>query len=248
VRAEGRRGRTPPRRLGGTVLEEVRATVVPIVDATRPWAGGTARSVDLTVPLPDGRLLTGTLTGLHGDTLVRAVYSRLAAKHRLRAWVQLLALAASDAGSPERPYRAVTIGRAGQRAAAGVSVLTCPSPHHATRWLAQLVALRDAALREPLPLPVATTCAYARSRHARNDVPEALADAAREWAAGTYQFGEQGDDHHVLVWGEDAALRDVAGTPDAEEATWWPQEGTRLGVLARRVWEPLLEHERTETA
>ncbi|MBC7290574.1 MAG: hypothetical protein H5T83_04450 [Actinotalea sp.] len=59
--------------------------------------------------------------------------------------------------------------------------------------------------------------------------------------------GEQSDPYHRLVWGTGAPLRAVLGDPDPAQAAWWPEEGHRLGVLARRVWQPLLDHERTET-
>ncbi|WP_261376308.1 hypothetical protein, partial [Isoptericola variabilis] len=58
---------------------------------------------------------------------------------------------------------------------------------------------------------------------------------------------ERTDDHHVLCWGAGATLREVAGVPSAAERAWWPEERTRLGVLARRVWQPLLAHEETVT-
>ena len=57
----------------------------------RPWP---TRSTSR-VALADGRLLSGTVTGVRGDLLLTTTYSRVAAKHRLAAWVRLLALTAS---------------------------------------------------------------------------------------------------------------------------------------------------------
>lgn len=245
VQAEARRGTAPPRWLGGAVLTEVRDQVEPIVEAAGGHLRATARTVDLTVPLEDGRDLVGTVTGVRGDALVRTVFSRLAAKHRLRAWVQLLALAYAE---PGRTWTAVTIGRGpGTSARAALSTLTAPDAATARARLGELVALRDAALREPLPLPVATTCAYARSREAGDEVGQALADADGAWADSRMVPGEQSDPYHRLVWGTGTPLRAVLGEPAPQEATWWPEEGHRLGVLARRMWQPLLAHERTET-
>ena len=241
IQAEWRRGVVPPRRLGGTVLQGVRDQVVPIAEVAAHHLRGEADTVDVTVALPRGRVLTGTVVGVHGDVLVRAVFSRLAAKHRLRAWVQLLALSAAQ---PDRAFTAVTVGRPQtRRARAAIAQLAHPDPQDALRWLGELVDLRDQALREPLPLPIATSCAYARSRHAGDEEVVALESARREWKDGY----DGTDEQHRLVWGEDVALHDILGTPSPAERTWWPQESTRFGALARRVWEPLLEQERTET-
>jgi exodeoxyribonuclease V gamma subunit len=245
VQAEARRGTAPPRWLGGAVLTDVRDRVEPIVEAAGAHLRTAARTIDLTVTLDGGRDLAGTVTGVRGDTLVRTVFSRLAAKHRLRAWVQLLALAA---GQPSQDWTAVTIGRGpGTSARAALSTLTAPDAPTARVLLGELVALRDAALREPLPLPVATTCAYARSRDAGDEVGQALADADGAWADSRMVPGEQSDPYHRLVWGTGTPLRAVVGDPAPHEAAWWPGEGHRLGVLARRMWQPLLAHERTET-
>jgi exodeoxyribonuclease V gamma subunit len=91
-------------------------------------------------------------------------------------------------------------------------------------------------------MPVSVAARYATGRHAGNLEVQALEDAAREWNDGF----EKADDHHVLVWGEDAPFSVLLAEPDPTEQRWWPEDATRLGVLARRVWEPLLDHERTE--
>ena len=242
VAAEWRRGGVPPKELGRATLLRIEESVVPIADAARPHAVGPPTAVDVSVDLPDERVLAGTVPGVHGTVVVRAVYSRLAPKHRLRAWVQLLALVAAR---PEVPWSAVTLGRPqGNRPGVAVSTLTAPSPPSALQRLADLVSLRDRALREPLPVPVAVASAYARSRHGGDREVAAFDDARRTW----HQSFEQSDDHHVLCWGELAELDGFAGTPTATEQAWWPDERSRLGVLARRVWDPLLTHERMTTS
>jgi exodeoxyribonuclease V gamma subunit len=240
--AELRRGTLPPLRLGGRVVDDLLGRVEPIAEAARQHQARPARSLDVTVVLPDGRAVSGTVPGVHDGVLVRAVYSKLAAKHRLRAWVQLLAVTAA---SGTRQHRAVTIGRSPARGArAAMATLIAPVPDEAVDHLQELVALRDAALTEPLPLPLAASCAYARARAAGDLTEQAIATAGRE-LRDAY---EHLDDYHRYVWGDDLALPDLLGAaPSSRERSWWPDEGTRFGTLARRLWEPLVAHERTET-
>lgn len=241
LNVEWRRGQVPPKELGRTALYEALEMVRPIAAAADHVRTEAASSVDVTAELPGGDVVVGTVPGVHGATLVRSTFSRLAAKHRLRAWVQLLALAAARPGTE---WRAVTVGRAPVREPrAAVSILVSPSQEDAARYLAQLVEVRELATREPLPLPVAAAAAYAQGRSAGSEEVVALAAAEAEWRDGF----DQDDEHHVLVWGEHPALGDFAESPSATERAWWPQDGTRFGVLARRVWEPLLAHESRET-
>ena len=95
--------------------------------------------LDLPGPAESVRL-TGSVGHLYGEHLVRVSYSSLSAKHRLQSWIELLALTAS---SPERPWRAVTLGRGGQ------SILGPITADQAMSWLAGLIDLRriEAQLR-----------------------------------------------------------------------------------------------------
>jgi exodeoxyribonuclease V gamma subunit len=242
--AEWRRGFLPPGELGKGTLRTVMERVEPIVTAAEAFKGD-AGSVDVAVELPDGRLVSGTV-GVRGSTLLRVVYSSLGAKHRLRAWVQLLMLAASE---PDVPWSAVTIGRgAGKRPAPRKSTLQAPSEFDARLWLEQLVDVRDRGMRTPLPMPVKTAAAYATCRFAGESVEQAEAAANREWPDGRYSFGEAGEAEHQLVWGSGAPISVLLSQqPSADEARWWLDETTRFGQLARRVWHPLLDAERTES-
>ena len=68
--------------------------------------------------LPDGRLLIGTVPGVRDRIIVRCVYSRLAPKHRLAAWVRFLALSAAW---PDRAIASVLVGRGRTSQAGGSS-------------------------------------------------------------------------------------------------------------------------------
>jgi len=236
--AERRRGKVPPGNLGGAALADVATRVAAVADAAVPVLAVPATTVDVTVALPGGRTLAGTVPGVHGDVLVRAVYARLGAKHRLRAWVRLLALAASPSAPAVRG--AATVGRGpGSRANAATSWLSPPSVEDARRLLADLVAVRDRAMCAPLPLPVAAAGTYAQRRHGHDDPAGALADAEH---ALRDRF-EHTDEYHVLAWGDGFTLTGVAGDPEPADRAAWPEEPTLFGALARTVWDTLLTHE-----
>ena len=248
--AEYRRGRIPPRELGRALVHRIEQNLAPIALAARSHhvpalAGpdgqaGPGMAVDVGVDLPGQVRLTGTVPDVHTGVVVRATYSRLAAKHRLRAWVQVLALAAGrpDRDHSEQGWSAVTVGRgAGARPVAALARLTAPPAPVAVQRLADLVRLRDRALREVLPMPVATTAAYARSRQAGETVEQAEAEASFAWRR------ERDDPHLRLCWGEQAPLEVLLEAPTSSERGWAGQESSRLGAYARRVWDPLLVHE-----
>ncbi|MBA2740042.1 MAG: exodeoxyribonuclease V subunit gamma [Nocardioidaceae bacterium] len=238
TQAEWRRGALPPGALGGRVLTAVRAIAEPILAAGVDDRVGPAHSVDVAVPLSGGRLLSGTVGSLHGGVLARTVYSTLAGKHRLRAWVQLLALTAAR---PDEQWRAATVGRAGKRARR--SMLTAPSPAVAGDILAGLADLRAAGLCEPLPLPVDTSHTFADRRHLRESPADALDAAARVWDSR-----EAADSYHRFIWGDAypfSALIAAPAAPDEQPSGDGEAESSRFAALALRLWAPLLAAEET---
>jgi exodeoxyribonuclease V gamma subunit len=239
VRAEQLRGELPPGPLGGHALQDIVDNLRGLVEQTAPLRQGERRSVDVDVDLGDGRRLTGTVGSLWGNRLVSVSYSRLAAKHRLRSWLDLLAL---TVGHPDQSWTAHAIGRSGKSAG---HALIAPLDHRAEQWLRELVDLYDRAMREPLPMPVKTACAYAeeaqRMRRSGNGTPEWK--ARREWETDRYNLaaipGEDADPAHVQVWGEHAPFECLL-TP-ARDDERWNDEKHRLGQLAVRLWSPLLD-------
>ncbi|WP_265520976.1 exodeoxyribonuclease V subunit gamma [Oerskovia flava] len=252
MQAEWRRGQVPPRELGRSALQRVVQSVGPLrvaaveaareadAAAGRPVSPDVLRSgetVDVRAALPGGRTLVGTVPGVHGRRVVRTEYSRLGPKHRLRAWVQVLALAASD---PAQPWDATTIGRSSRGMDVAWSQVTPPDA--AADLLADLVALRDEAAREPLPFLPEVSLKYAEERRT-TDARDALVRAGWLWDKGF----ERKDPYVVLAWGRDAPLADVGGQARPADLGRLPDDPTRLGAVSRRVWDTLLENERRGT-
>lgn len=236
--AEWRRGILPPAELGRAVLNDVERTVETLVRAAAPDYSQPPRDIDISFDLGDGRRLTGTVAEVRGELLVRTTYSRVAPKHRLAAWVSLLALAVTD----ERSWRAAVTGRGRFPTPAWRAELTAPGAAEATTMLRTLVALRDAGLTEPLPISTATTAAYAEARYRRLPPEEAIAAADREFGGGdkTRDFAEHTDRNMRYVWGPAPDLRDLTTAPAPAGE---PIESTRFGSIARRLWVPLLRAE-----
>jgi exodeoxyribonuclease V gamma subunit len=259
--AEIARGALPPGELGRSVLRRIGPIVDGIVaqadallddgdgDGDRNGAGhDEPDSVEVDLKLSGGRVLVGTVPGVNGDLLRAVSYSRVGARHRLAAWVRLLALTAMH---PQRPFAAATVGR-GRRQ--GWVTLARIDPVHddpetarrvALDHLEVVVDLYTRGMREPLPLYCNTSAAYAQGSQPR----ERAAAARREWES-TWDFDKEDKDlEHVLVLGGVLPFDEVvAGQPrDGERGDdWAPDEPSRFGRYARRLWDPLLSCERLE--
>ena len=112
-------------------------------------------------------------------------------------------------------------------------------PHDdAVNLLADLVAIYDAGRREPIPLPIKTSYAWAVARHSGEDP---IRDATYRWKSGNYP-GEDEAPAHVRAWGRYAPLADLLQTLRPGEE--YDGEDNRLGAFAARVWLPMLRAER----
>ncbi|MBF6463666.1 exodeoxyribonuclease V subunit gamma [Nocardia beijingensis] len=237
--AEWRRGTLPPFGFGAAVLDEVEHTVDRLVRAAQADYAGSARAVDIAVDLGNGRRLTGTVPEVRGDVLVRTTFSRLAPKHRIAAWVSLLALTSTE----DRSWRAVSTGRGQFGRPTWRSELSAPDVPAAREALRQLVALRDAGLTEPLPVAPAASAVYAERRFRGAGTDDAIAAAEREFNGGPNgpgPFGDHTDRHLRYVWGPAPRLEHLVAAPAAAGE---PGERSRFGALARRMWFPLLAAE-----
>jgi exodeoxyribonuclease V gamma subunit len=243
---EWRRGVMPPGRLGWRQLQQVCRRAEPIAEFGRQLRAGDrnqprrARTLDVDVALSDNRRLRGTVPGVYGDLLVPVHYSRLAATHRLQSWIKVLALTAAN---PGRNWRAHTVGRATNTRSSNLyaeSILG-PIDYTAIDHLRDLVALRDRALSQPLPIPVKASFWYARSRHTHADPEQAYDRARREWEGNDRFGGERDGEEFRMLLGDRAPLPGWDQAPEAGEEL--AGENSRFGALAMRLWKPLLAAE-----
>jgi exodeoxyribonuclease V gamma subunit len=175
------------------------------------------------------------------------VFSRLGAKHRLRAWIQLLALSAAF---PDQTFDAVTIGR-GEVSKSKVALLT--APERPAEILKQLVELYDEAMCAPLPLPLATSYAYAHPRTGGGDEADALQSARRELGTAEEAANGRGgfeavDDYHRLAYGDPFTFDTLRQRPSDKDRARAPFEKTRFGALSMTLWAELLRHEQVAHA
>jgi exodeoxyribonuclease V gamma subunit len=241
VLAEIARGTLPPGQLGKPLIDRVQPTVEQIV-AHVP--AGDVGSVDVRVALPGGRTLSGTVPGVAGDVLRTVTYSRVNARHRLAAWVRLLALTAAY---PERRFEALTVGRAPVGSDASVTIATVRAlDDGALDHLAVILDLYERGMREPAPLAGLASAAYAIAARAGGD---AVAAGRAAWESSHVVDGEDREPEHQLVLGGVRPFADLlVAAPRADEhGPWWdPHETRRFGRWARRLWDGLLQSERLE--
>ncbi len=239
--AELVRGTVAPRPLGDGQVAAVATVVERLVAESAPHRSGPADSVPVDVTLPDGSRVIGVVPGVYGQALVTVTYARIKAAQRMRAWVQLLALASAY---PRRPWQSVLVGR-GERDRVSVTELGPLDPVAARRALTDLVHLRAAGMLTSLPLPLKTSEAYAAARRVGRDSRDALTEADRQWATDYNRTGEDDDACHVLVWGRSAPI-DLLTSWAAPPGSVGPRtagEPHDFGGLACRLWYPLLTAE-----
>ncbi|OBF38988.1 exodeoxyribonuclease V subunit gamma [Mycolicibacterium peregrinum] len=218
--AEWRRGTLPPGQLGWRRAIALRDRCALLATDALRYRDADPQAYDVDIDLGTGRRITGTVSPVFGERLVSVTYSKLDGKHLLQSWIPLLALAA---GHPDRDWSAVCIGRPRRGDTPRIEGLG--RPDNPVELLADLVAIYDAGRREPLPLPIKTSYAWAAARHAGDD-PER--EAGFRWRSGKFP-GEDEAPAHVRAWGRSVPLSRLVG----------------LGEYSERLWLPLLQAERS---
>lgn len=241
--AERRRGQLPIGELGGAQAQDLATQVEALLrHADRYRYKSPPASTDVSVAanilttavdLPDGRRLTGNVTITNGQ-IVTTVFSRLGAKHRLRAWVELLM---TVVGQPQPPQNQVTgaalIGRGRPTA---FTYLRPPGPQQALSILLRLIELYDEALTTPLPLPLTASYQYAVRRKRGSSTQVALLAAQAE-----VERGFELNVYDQMVWGQKLSWDQISAfTPTASDQLRAPDETTRFGALSWALWSDLL--------
>ena len=230
LRAEWCRGTLPPGQLGWRKAKEILEQATALAREALPSRAVAARAVDVDIELGAGRRLTGTVAPIFGNRLVSATYSKLDGKHLVPVWLPLLALYAA---APEGDWSAVCIGRPKRGKQPRTRRLGRPATA-AADLLRDLVAIYDLGRREPLPLPMKTSYAYAEARLGGNDPLHA---AANRWKSNNFP-GDDAHPPHERAWGRGAPLKRLLQPLRPGEDC--AGEDNRLGAYAARLWLPIL--------
>lgn len=251
VEVERHRGLLPPGSLADQILDSVQAGVIGLVAALERdgFPPGPSGAIQVDIELPDGRRLFGAVPQVRDGTALQCVYSRLGPKHRLAAWVRVLALTADR---PDDAPAALTVGR-GERAGTVATSYLGPAAgpgidraRWATDRLTAIVDLYDRGMTAPLPMACATSARWAEGRRDGLDDEGVLSGAGGKWLSSGDIPGERDDAEHVFTYGRFSDVRTLMEErpwPDETGPGWADDEPTRFGRLARRLWEPLLMHE-----
>ncbi len=232
LNAEWCRGTLPPGQIGWRTARKIRERAATLAEEAAALRTAPARAVDVDIDLGSGRRLTGTVSPVYGDRLVSVTYSKLDGKHLLAAWIPLLALAAHD---PNQRWTALCIGRRPKGEGSRRETLGCPASPAVT-LLRDLVAIYDAGRREPIPLPLKTSYAWAQARMGGGDPAAA---AIFKWKSNDNFPAEDKHPPHARVWKSGAPLAVLLDPVRPGEEH--PGESTRLGAYAARLWLPMLQ-------
>jgi exodeoxyribonuclease V gamma subunit len=231
--AEWRRGTLPPGNLGWRLATEICDHAVSLANCAQQYRTSEAKPYDVDIDLGGGRRLSGTAPAVYGSRLVSVTYSKLDGKHLMASWIPLLALYARDS---RQGWSAACIGRDKEGTAPRIEEIGRPDGD-AVEVLRDMVAIYDAGRREPLPLPVKTSHAYAAARFSGKDPEKA---AKYRWHIRDY--GEDTLPAHVRAWGKNAWLSDLMTSLRPGEE--FDSEDHRLGAYSCRMWMPMLRAER----
>lgn len=226
VQAEALRGTLPPGPAGNRELEQVHERVAALLQATAPIRASAPHTRHLELRLPSGTLLQADVT-TRGHDVVHIGYGSISPAHRLDAWLRLLALAVAH---PDTSYAARLHGRN------DALVLTPPDTDAAMHRLDQLVGIATDAMTHPIPLPIRTSEALARST-----APGSDAVALNRNSRLRQTWERELDGNWEMLWGSrlsglTRAVRPPGVPVFGDEPTW-------IADLARTIWSPLASAE-----
>ncbi len=226
VRAEWLRGEVPPFALGQALIDRV---VNEARRSVREVPAGLAEAtlhdlaLDVDVPGHGSVPLVGRVT-THDRELLQVEFSSLQPRHRLAAWLRLLALAAAEDG----PWRARVVGKG------RLVAYEAPPRTAASALLGRYLQLYALGLSRPLPALPRLGFAWAEYRLSRRDPEDRLVSGknfARSWEFDSDASWKAFFDYPALL---DLPASEVS-VPGAE-----PSERTLVGALASSIWGPVM--------
>lgn len=226
-------GAVPPFRYGDrsvSVAGEQAADVQRRLDLAVMAAGvpATAASVEVDVSCPGPIIVRGRVDKVHGHLLIDASVSKISAKRRLTAWLDLAALSAMQ---PEQPWEALLIGSETSSGGTGyrtvVEQLVLADASLAAEVLALLVDLHRRALCDAVPFFPRTSMAL---------VTESRSKASAAWSSAGGRSRGEGDDAWIRgAFGALSFDELLAIEPrDDEQGPGWPPGG-RFECWAHRI-------------
>jgi exodeoxyribonuclease V gamma subunit len=198
----------------------------------------TAASVEIDVSCPGPIIVRGRVDKVHGHLLIDASVSKISAKRRLTAWLDLAALSAMQ---PEQPWEALLIGSESISGGTGyrtvVEQLVLADASHAAEVLALLVDLHRRALCDAVPFFPKTSMAL---------VAESRAKASKAWSSSGGPSPGEGNDVWIRrAFGPLSFDELVAIEPRADEqGPGWPPGG-RFECWAHRICGAFMRTVRT---
>lgn len=230
-RAEWLRGDVPPFALGTDLLSGVLAEARRSVRAVpRELEDQQLHDLDLAITVPQrGTVPLVGRVATHGHEIVAVEFSSLQPRHRLVAWLRLLALAAAEPG----PWRARVIGK-GRSA-----VYAAPPPLQARRLLGNYLALYSVGLSRPLPALPRVGSEWATMRSSAQDPLDPRTGVPRLRERWRYETENDPAWRALFSFPDvlDLGVGDLA-LPGAD-----PAERTLVGALASSIWAPLQANE-----
>ncbi|GFO60999.1 RecBCD enzyme subunit RecC [Geomonas silvestris] len=215
------RGDLPPGVCGQALFESLSGPAVEFTAAVAEASGGTPLPpLDIDLKLGEVRL-TGRLGSLRSDRLVLYRYTKLKPKDQLRLWVEHLALNAQGAdGYPRSSCFLASDTR-----------VELPPIAQAGELLAELVALYQEGMTQPLHFFPETSLEYAKKSRDPKKAARALADARGKWHGSDFFPGEASDRHIRRFFGDQVPLD--AQFMELALRVWGPYLGSQTGRAKR---------------
>jgi exodeoxyribonuclease V gamma subunit len=216
-----RSGAIPPAKLGDTLLKKINDDARLVLDRIPALDDPLAHDFSVEV---DGSTLFGQVL-TRGDTLLTTEFSKLQPKHRLAAWVRLLALSAGVAGD----WQAMTVTKS------GVGLFAAPGQEQARLLLTELVTIYRYGASHPIPAPPRINEYWSMLCRMGQDPtqPRHSYTLQKRWEWET--------DPHWETFFSYPGLLDLPVPDDFPLRS--PDQGSFQALLASLIWDPLNEYE-----